>query len=80
MILPCDQREAWVDVGYGPHFVQVAASRHKFYSKWVILGAWGWMEHYFWWVGLGGAVWGIILGGWGLVGVGGALFLVGGGG
>ena len=34
----------------------------------------GWVEHYFGWIGVSGGVWSIILGGWGKVGVGGALF------
>ena len=44
------------------------------------MGEWGCMGHYFGWMRVGGGVWGIILGGVGVSGDGGALFWVRGGG
>ena len=51
------------------------------------LGGWGWLGHYFGWMGVGRGVWGINLGGWRLVekhfgwlGVGAKIFWVGGSG
>ena len=63
LMLPCDQREVWVDVGYWTIFC-VSGS----YSS-IILNECG-----LFWVGGGG--WDIIFGGWRWLGVYGALFWV----
>ena len=38
--------------------------RDYFECVWVILGGWGWVSHYFGWMGVGGPLFWVDCGGW----------------